>query len=133
MIAMVSEDGMPVSKAKVVSWTLLLMLLVVGGFAGYVWLAFHWSYSRGERAGYVQKFSQKGWLCKTWEGELLLVALPGSMPEKFFFTVRDEALAREINASLGKRVSLSYEQHKGIPTTCFGETEYFANRLKLLE
>ena len=81
----------------------------------------------------MQKFSQKGWLCKTWEGELLLVAVPGSMPEKFFFSVRDDNLAKKINASLGKRVSLHYEQHKGIPTTCFGETEYFAKELKVLD
>jgi hypothetical protein len=124
---------MPVSKAKVFSWIVVLIALVVGGAAGYLWIVFHWSYSKGERAGYVQKFSQKGWLCKTWEGELLLVAVPGSMPEKFFFTVRDDSLASKINTSLGKRVSLSYEQHKGIPTTCFGETEYFAQSLKVLE
>jgi hypothetical protein len=124
---------MPVSKAKVFSWFLILCAVIAGGFAGYLWIVFHWSYSKGDRAGYVQKFSQKGWLCKTWEGELLLVAVPGSMPEKFFFTVRDDTLARKINGSLGKRVSLSYEQHKGIPTTCFGETEYFANGLKVLE
>lgn len=124
---------MPVSKGKIFSWLLVLIAVVVGGFAGYVWLVFTWSYSKGERAGYVQKFSQKGWLCKTWEGELLLVAVPGSMPEKFFFSVRDDNLAKKINASLGKRVSLYYEQHKGVPTTCFGETEYFAKELKVLE
>jgi hypothetical protein len=120
---------MPVGKVKIFSWILILCAVVVGGFAGYLWIVFHWSYSKG----YVQKFSQKGWLCKTWEGELLLVAVPGSMPEKFFFTVRDDNLAGKINGSLGKRVSLSYEQHKGIPTSCFGETEYFANGLKVLE
>lgn len=124
---------MPVSKAKIVSWFLILITAVVIGCAGYLWLVFSWSYSKGERAGYVQKFSQKGWLCKTWEGELLLVAVPGSMPEKFFFSVRDDNLAKKINSSLGKRVSLTYEQHKGIPTTCFGETEYFAKELKILE
>jgi len=124
---------MPVSKAKVFTWFLVLIAVVVGGFAGYIWIVFTWSYSKGERAGYVQKFSQKGWLCKTWEGELLLVAVPGSMPEKFFFSVRDDNLARKVNSSLGKRVSLYYEQHKGIPTTCFGETEYFAKELKVLD
>lgn len=124
---------MTVSKAKLFSWFLILIAVVVGGFAGYLWIVFHWSYSKGERAGYVQKFSQKGWLCKTWEGELTLVAVPGSMPEKFFFSVRDDNLAKKINASLGKRVSIAYEQHKGIPTNCFGETEYFGKELKVLE
>jgi hypothetical protein len=102
-------------------------------FAGYLWLALHWSYSKGERAGYVQKFSQKGWLIKTWEGELALVAVPGSMPEKFFFTVRDDDLAKRINAAVGKRIAISYEQHMGLPSNWFGDTNYFAYDLKVIE
>ncbi len=94
-------------------------------FAAYIWLAFQYSYSDGERAGFVQKFSRKGWLCKTWEGELALVAMPGSTPEKFYFTVRDDALAARINSQMGQRVAVTYEQHKGLPGTCFGDTEYF--------
>ncbi len=101
---------------------ILLFLLLL---AAYVWIALHWSYSKGERAGYLQKLSNKGWLCKTWEGELSLISLPGVMPEKFLFTVRDDAVARRINALAGQRVSLVYEQHKGLPTSCFGDTEYF--------
>lgn len=101
---------------------ILLFLLLM---AAYVWIALHWSYSKGERAGYLQKLSNKGWLCKTWEGELSLISLPGVMPEKFLFTVRDDAVARRINALAGQRVSLVYEQHKGLPTSCFGDTEYF--------
>ena len=94
-------------------------------FAAYIWLAFQYTYSDGERAGFVQKLSRKGWLCKTWEGELTLVAVPGSMPEKFFFTVRDDALAAKLNSQMGQRVAVTYDQHKGLPGTCFGETEYF--------
>jgi hypothetical protein len=102
-------------------------------FAIYTWSALNWSYSEGERAGFVQKFSKRGWLCKTWEGELAMVSMPGTNPEKFYFSVRDDQVAVHINQSLGKRVSLSYQQHKGIPTTCFGETEYFVNAVKVLE
>ena len=93
--------------------------------AGYFAIVLHWNYSDGERAGWVQKFSRKGWICKTWEGELALVSLPGSSVEKFLFTVRDDAVARQVTAATGKRVTLHYEEKVGLPTTCFGETRHF--------
>ena len=99
----------------------------------YTWLALTWTYSAGERAGYVQKFSKKGWVCKTWEGELAMVALPGTMSEKFNFTVRSDSVADRINGSLGKRVAVTYRQHVGIPTTCFGDTEYWVSDVKVVE
>lgn len=91
----------------------------------WIWATLNWSYSEGDRAGYVQKLSRKGWLCKTWEGEIAMVTMPGAIPEKFNFTVRDDAVAAQVNAMAGKRVVLFYRQHKFIPTSCFGETEYF--------
>jgi hypothetical protein len=100
-------------------------------FSAYIWVVLSWSYSDGERAGFMQKLSRKGWLCKTWEGELSMVALPGAAPEKFEFSVRDEEIAKQIDAVMGKRVSLKYEQHKGLPTSCFGETDYFVTGLKV--
>jgi hypothetical protein len=99
----------------------------------YTWLALTWTYSTGERAGYVQKFSKKGWICKTWEGELAMVALPGTMSEKFYFTVRGDSVAARVNGSLGKRVALTYRQHVGIPTSCFGDTEYWVSDVKVVE
>ncbi len=73
----------------------------------------------------MQKFSKRGWVCKTWEGELAMVNIPGSMQQTFHFTVRDEAVVAKIDALMGRRVSMTYEQHTGLPTSCFGETEYF--------
>lgn len=109
-------------------------LLVIGAlFWGYTWLVLHWSYSRGERAGFVQKLSKKGWICKTWEGEMALVSMPGTVAEKFYFTVPTDAVAQEINRSMGRRVSLSYEQHIGIPTTCFAETQYFITQVATVD
>jgi hypothetical protein len=108
----------------------MIPILAVLLFALYVWIALKFDYSSGERAGYVQKFSRKGWLCKTWEGELAMVNLPGAMPEVFNFSVRDDAVADRINQSVGQRVRLHYEQHKGLPTSCFGETEYFVTEIK---
>jgi hypothetical protein len=102
-------------------------------FVLYTWSSLTWTYSTGERAGYVQKFSKKGWVCKTWEGELAMVSIPGTTPEKFYFTVRDDTVAQRINQSLGKRVALSYRQHKGVPSSCFGETEYFVSDVKTVE
>ena len=111
----------------------LLLALAGGGFALYAWITLQYSYSEGERAGYVQKFSKKGWLCKTWEGELAMVNLPGAMPQIFTFSVRGEAVAQQITQSLGQRVSLHYEEHKGVPTSCFGETPYFVTGVRSLE
>ncbi len=106
-----------------------VMAAVVGGFAAYVWSTLHISYSEGERAGFIQKFSRKGWVCKTWEGELAMVNLPGSMPEIFHFSVRDPAVASKLDQTIGQRVRVHYEQHKGVPSDCFGETEYFVTQV----
>jgi hypothetical protein len=106
------------------------LVVVAVLFALYTVVVLKWSYSAGERAGFMQKLSTKGFVCKTWEGELQLVAMPGSMPEKFIFSVRDDAVAARINATMGKRVALTYEQHIGVPTSCFGETEYFVTDVK---
>ena len=118
-------------KRKLIIAGILLTPIVL--FVLYTWSALQWSYSEGERAGYVQKFSKKGWICKTWEGELAIVSIPGTMSEKFNFTVRDDGVAERINQSLGKRVAISYQQHKGVPTTCFGETEYYVVAVRVVE
>jgi len=111
---------------------LFITLVVLAGLvAAYFWLALKWSYSSGERAGWVQKFSHKGWICKTWEGELALVSLPGSSVEKFLFTVHDDATAALIQQAVGKRVALHYEEKVGLPTSCFGETRYFVSKLTI--
>jgi hypothetical protein len=113
---------------------LVLPLVVVIGLAAlYFWAAWKWSYSSGERAGWVQKLSNKGWICKTWEGELALVSLPGSTAEKFFFTVHDDGVARQITRLIGKRVALHYEEKVGLPTSCFGETRHFVTKVTLSE
>lgn len=122
---------MAMNKFKFSMWLLGVLLLLIGCFSAYTWFSLSWSYSTGERAGYVQKFSHKGWLCKTWEGELAMVPVPGAVPEKFFFSVRDETIAKRINDSMAQRVSLAYEQHKWVPTRFFGETEYFVTGIKV--
>lgn len=113
----------------------ILLIAVVAALLGaaYTWVMLTWSYSTGERAGFVQKLSKKGYICKTWEGEQVLVSMPGTQAEKFYFTVRDEAVAKRINDAVGKRVNLYYEQHIWLPTNCFGDTEYFVQNVEVLD
>jgi len=117
----------------VARWFFGLLVVAVLAFAAYTWVVLSWSYSVGERAGYVQKLSKKGWVCKTWEGELALVTMPGTVGEKFFFSVRDAAIAEQINRSIGRRVSLDYEEHVGVPSSCFGETGHYITGVKVIE
>ncbi len=111
------------AKLKSWAWKFLLLVLLLAGL--YTWSTLNWSYANGERAGYVQKFSERGWVCKTWEGELAMINVPGTLTEKFMFTVPDDAVAQKVTTLMGKRVSLVYEQHVGIPSSCFGDTGYF--------
>ena len=108
------------------------LLLVVGAASLYLFAAYKFTYSSGERAGYVQKFSKKGWLCKTWEGELAMATMPGVMPETFAFTLHDDNVAAEINKSMGQRVALAYVQKVGLPS-CFGDTAYWVTHVRPIE
>ncbi len=118
--------------AKWIKWLLMFLIIPIALFALYTWAVLSWSYSSGERAGYVQKLSEKGFLCKTYEGELILVSMPGTQAEKFYFTVKDPEIAKRINETVGKRVRLTYEQHIGVPSSCFGETPYYVNDVKVV-
>jgi hypothetical protein len=110
-------------SAKLAALALALLVL-------WTLLVYNWAYSSGERVGFVQKLSDKGWVCKTWEGELAMVNLPGQMSERFEFTVRDDAVAARINALLGQRVTLSYDEHRGLWSSCFGETAHFVTDVR---
>lgn len=109
---------------------LVALLLLV---ALYFWAALSWSFSAGERAGWVQKLSNKGWICKTWEGELALVSVPGTTPEKFTFTIWSDNVAEQVNQAMGKRVALHYEEKVGLPGSCFGETRYYVTKVTVAE
>ena len=110
-------------------WIASLITVVIAApivvFALWATITLHYTYSTGQRAGYLLKVAKKGWLCKTWEGELQLVAIPGTAPEKFSFTTRSDSVAALLNKYNGNHVVVDYKQHKGVPTSCFGDTEYF--------
>ena len=111
--------------AKLLKYSIWLLIIPIGLFALYTWATLTWVYSSGERAGQVQKISEKGFICKTYEGELILVSMPGTQAEKFYFTVKNSDVYKKINETIGKRVRLVYEEHKGIPLSCFGDSSYF--------
>ena len=108
----------------------VVVLVPAALLAAWTAIALSWSYSHGERAGYIQKFSQKGWVCKTWEGQLAMVNVPGANQERFDFSVRDDSVAAQITRAMGSRVAISYEQHRGVPGACFGETQYYITEVK---
>jgi hypothetical protein len=119
-----------IKNHKLVSAGVVVVVVPVLVFTLWAVLALSFSYSSGHRAGFLQKFSRRGWLCKTWEGEIQLTALPGAAPEIFAFSVRSDSIAQELNKYVGQRVDLHYQQHKGIPTSCFGDTEYFIDGVR---
>ena len=111
----------------------LFLVLVFFIGAGYLLIAFNYSYSDGSRAGYIQKFSHKGWICKTNEGELAMTTVPGVAPVLWAFSVRDEKVALQLSQAMGKRLVLHYKEYRYLPTTCFGETAYFVDRFEATE
>ena len=113
-------------------WPYLLAIIVLG-LAAYTAFVLWWSYSEGERVGILQKLSHKGWVCKTYEGELALYVISGVTPQIFSFTVRDPAVARRLNDALGERVRLHYTEHRGLPSSCFGDTGYFVDSVQAVD
>jgi hypothetical protein len=119
-----TREGLPMK------WVVTLVVFLV---ASYLTVAFNWTYSDGNRAGYIQKFSRKGWVCKTHEGELAMTTVPGVAPLLWGFTVWDDRIADDLSRAMGKRVVLHYKEYRYLPTTCFGETTYFVDRVEIQE
>lgn len=113
---------------------LLATIIVVPSAVIALWtaIAMAYTYSSGERAGFIQKFSKKGWICKTWEGEIAMVNVPGQIANTFQFTVRSDSLAEVINRAQGQQVAVTYEEHGGLPSSCFGETDYFVKGVRVI-
>lgn len=106
---------------------LIVLAAAVVLAALWTWFSLSWFYSEGDRAGTLQKFSRKGWVCKTYEGELALYVVGGVAPQIWYFSTRDRALAEKLSKAVGQKIQLHYAEHRGIPTSCFAETSYFAN------
>ena len=123
------KDFVATVLRPMLKWAVVLLILAVGGYLVFI---FNWSYSDGDRAGYLQKFSRKGWLCKTYEGEMAMTTVPGVAPVIWTFSVKmwDDPLAQQINGLLGKKVVLHYRELRYLPSTCFGDTPYFVDSVK---
>ena len=104
----------------------ILLVVVLAGSALWTWFSLSWPYSEGERAGVLQKFSKKGWVCKTYEGELALYVVGGVGPQIWYFSTRDEGVAKKLFSVVGQKLQLHYTEHRGVPTNCFADTPYFA-------
>lgn len=132
---MTIPNSSPKHKRRLWPWGVLagVILLPVAILSIWAAITLNYTYSTGDRAGYIQKLSKKGWICKTWEGELAMANLPGTMPQIFAFSIRSDSIANIIQKNMGKRVSLEYEEHRGVPTKCFGETQYFVTNAWLAE
>jgi hypothetical protein len=109
----------------------ILVLLIIGGAGLWTWLTLAWAYSDGERAGVLQKFSRRGWLCKTQEGELAQYVVAGVSPQIWLFSVRDLAVVEQLRKAVGQRVQLHYTEHPGVPTGCFADTRYFVDSVTI--
>ena len=110
---------------------IILVVIVLLGGAAYTWFTLHWSYSEGERAGLLQKFSRKGWLCKTSEGELAMYVVAGMAPQIWDFSSRDADIDEQLRKAVGHKVLLHYTEHRGVPSSCFAETGYFVDRVEV--
>ncbi len=129
------REEQPVRQRRPWGKIALLSIIVVPAmlFALWAWITLTYTYSEGDRAGYLLKFDDKGWLCKTWEGELTLANIPGAVPDVFAFSVRDDRVAAELQRHIGNRVSVRYEEHRGVPTSCFGETDFFVVDVRAID
>ena len=115
---------------RIMIWLLVIVIAVLVAWAAF---SLSWAYSEGDRAGVLQKFSRKGWLCKTYEGELALYIVGGVAPQIWQFSTRDEELAKQLTDAVGKNIQLHYTEHRGVPTNCFAETPYFARSFRVVD
>jgi hypothetical protein len=130
MTAKQADNGTPPApRGRGLRALLVLIVVLAGGIAAWSWVTLSWSYADGERAGVLQKFSHKGWVCKTDEGELAMYIVAGVAPQIWNFTVRDPGVVKQMNSNVGRHVQLHYTEHRGLPSSCFGDTRYFVDKV----
>ena len=138
-IAVPNATGRRSSRGRFGRWAMILVLLIIAGSGLWTWLTLAWAYADGERAGVLQKFVRRGWICKTQEGEIALYYGGGQYmgagisPQLWDFSVRDKSVAADLSKAVGHRVQLHYTEHPGIPTSCFAETRFLVDRVTVTD
>lgn len=103
-------------RSRGLLWKIALLVLLVFGM--YFYWKYVFTYSSGKRYGLLQKFSEKGTLFKTYEGEMILSSVRSNTnialaSEKFFFTVADKGMADQLSDLQGRYVTVHYRQKNG--------------------
>lgn len=121
------------ARSSGILWKVLLVALLIFGIFFY-WRYFY-TYSSGIRVGLLQKFSHKGALFKTYEGELILSSITSNnnvalASEKFYFSVNHSATADKLMHSQGRYVTLYYKQKNGT-LSWRGDTPYIVDSVEV--
>ncbi|HCE59162.1 MAG TPA: hypothetical protein DER09_15345 [Prolixibacteraceae bacterium] len=119
---------------KILYWILFVLVIVIAAF---IYFKYAFDYSKGYRAGLLQKFSEKGVVFKTYEGEMILSSVQSNAnvaiaSEKFLFSVADESVAKQMEQIQGKNVVVHYREKKGtLPWR--GDSPYIVDSVKVAD
>jgi hypothetical protein len=116
-------------------YAFIVLVLILGGAWIWTWLTLSWAYADGIRAGVLQKFTHRGWICKTMEGSLAQYLVPGISPQVqvWQFSVRDPRVAAQLEKAVGRQVQLHYTEHPGVPSACFADTRFFVDQVTVTD
>jgi hypothetical protein len=125
-------SGVVSKTKKVLKWLLFLIVLFVISF---IYWKYFYTYSEGYRAGLLQKFSHKGAIFKTYEGEIILSSVASNRDialasEKFLFTVTNKSLVRQFDTLQGQPVIVHYRQ-KNAALFWRGDSPYLVDSVKV--
>lgn len=117
---------------KILKWTASIVVIILAIF---IYWRYFYTYSEGYRAGLLQKFSSKGTIFKTYEGEIILSSISSTRDvaiasEKFYFTLKNKALVRQFDMMQGQNVIVHYKQ-KNAPLFFRGDSEYLVDSVRV--
>ncbi|MBX9783170.1 MAG: hypothetical protein K2X48_07745 [Chitinophagaceae bacterium] len=113
----------------------IFTVVLVLALSGFIYYKYYFTFSEGYRSGLLQKFSHKGNLFKTYEGEIILSSIRSNnnvalASEKFLFSVADKNVAAQMELQQGRMVTVHYHEKKGtLPWR--GDSEYIVDSVKL--